>query len=170
MVGWRRYTRATDGKQMNSQKKNATLIRRPSTLLALTVVGALTLGACAPRVDARGNEIHPEQVEQIEVGVYTRANVMDTLGSPSAQSNFDTETWYYISEVTETTAFLAPELRERRVVVVQFDPSGLVSAVDAVDESSAEEVQPADGATPTAGNKLGFFEQILANLGRFNKK
>ncbi|MFC1672769.1 outer membrane protein assembly factor BamE [Pseudomonadota bacterium] len=151
---------------MNTQKKNAPL----TALLALSVVGALTLGACAPRVDARGNEIHPEQVEQVEVGVYTRANVMDTLGSPSAQSTFGEETWYYISEVTETTAFLAPELRQRRVVVVKFNPSGLVSAIDTVDENSAEVVQPADGATPTAGNSLGFFEQMLANIGRFNKK
>lgn len=129
----------------------------------------LTTGACAPRVDNHGNQVLAEDVASIEPGQSTRSTVLDRLGSPSSQSLFPPETWIYYSETTETTAFLAPEIANRQVVKIMFDEAGVVSDVLTLDETAAEEVQPADGKTPTAGNTLGLFEQLLSNLGRFNK-
>lgn len=138
--------------------------------LAGALLCAVALGACAPRVDARGNQLHPEDVAPIEVGQSTRSMVLDRLGSPSSRSSFKPETWYYVSEVTETTAFLAPEVKERQVYVIVFDEAGVVSDLKSFDKTAAEAVEPAAGETPTAGNQLGFVEQLLSNLGRFNKK
>ena len=135
--------------------------------VALLVVSA---GACAPRVDNHGNQVLPEDVATIAPGEATRSTVLDRLGSPSSQSLFPPETWIYYSETTETTAFLAPEIANRQVVRIIFDEAGVVSDVQTLDETAAEEVQPAEGKTPTAGNSLGLIEQLLSNLGRFNKK
>ena len=134
------------------------------------LVLALGLSACAPRVTTRGNELQMEDVAKITVGTYTKNNVYATLGSPSSTSSFGVDTWYYISQLTETTAFLAPEIKERQIVEIRFDDQGLVTYVDVVDTEMAQEIVPADGATPTAGNSLGFFDQMISNLGRFNKK
>lgn len=134
--------------------------------VALLVV---TAGACAPRVDNHGNQVLVEDVATLEPGQATRSTVLDRLGSPSSKSLFPPETWVYYSETTETTAFLEPEISNRQVIKIIFDEAGVVSDIQTLDETAAEDVQPAEGATPTAGNKLGFFDQILSNLGRFNK-
>jgi len=141
---------------------------RSAVVIALAL-GALNVGACSPRVDTRGNAIHIEDVAEIKPGEHTRQHVLSKLGSPSAQTAFGDDAWYYISEKTETTAFLAPKLIERQVVVVKFDPHGVVTSVDVVDEQSAENIEPIDRETPTAGNSLGLVEQLLSNVGRFNR-
>ncbi|MBL4692976.1 MAG: outer membrane protein assembly factor BamE [Magnetovibrio sp.] len=130
----------------------------------------LLLGACAPRVETRGNSVNIEDVATIKIGTHTRRNVFELLGSPSNQSAFGEETWYYISQLTETTAFLVPVIKESQVVTVKFDTKGVVTFVDVLNTDKVEAIIPAEGATPTAGNSLSFFDQILSNLGRFNKK
>jgi len=136
--------------------------------IALLVVGMAA--ACAPRVDNRGTNLHMEDVATIEPGTHTRDHVLSKLGSPSSRSTFGEDIWYYISERTETTAFLAPEVVERQVIVVKFDQHGVVQALDVYDKDSAENVEPVDRQTPTAGNQLNIIEQLLSNVGRFNKK
>ncbi|PHS79108.1 MAG: cell envelope protein SmpA [Rhodospirillaceae bacterium] len=152
-------------KQMNSYKK--TNIKTKVLISAVVVV--LGLSACAPRVATRGNELQMEDVAKITVGTHTKNNVYETLGSPSSMSNFGEDTWYYISQITETTAFLAPEIKERQIVEIRFDGKGMVTYVDVVDTEMAQEIVPAEGETPTAGNSLGFIDQMISNLGRFNK-
>lgn len=150
-------------------KKNKALSALTRTLTG-ALVGVVVLGACSPRVDNRGNQIHAEDVTAIEVGKTTRNEVLDTLGSPSSQGKFGTDVWYYVSERTETLAFFAPEVKERQVLAIEFDEAGVVSKVGSLDETQAEVVELAPGETPTAGNKLNFFQQMISNLGRFNKK
>jgi len=154
-----------------TKTKNNFLSRKLSPLILGGLLAvSLSLGACAPRVDSRGNSVPIEDVATITVGTHTRSNVFDTLGSPSSRSKFGEESWYYISQLTETTAFLAPEIKQRQIVVIKFDEKGVVSYVDFVDTELAQKIVPADGETPTAGNSLSFFDQVISNLGRFNKK
>lgn len=142
--------------------------RKALVLAMLITVGTAT--ACAPRVDTRGNAVHIDDIASIEPTVHTRDHVLNKLGSPSSLTAFGDDTWYYISERTETLAFLAPEIIERQVVVIKFDEHGVVTTVDVYDKDSAEEVEPVDRKTPTAGNQLNVIEQLLSNIGRFNKK
>jgi outer membrane protein assembly factor BamE (lipoprotein component of BamABCDE complex) len=133
------------------------------------MVSAMALSACAPRIDNRGNQVHPEDVAAIEPGKWTRNQVLDRLGSPSSEGTFGEDTWYYIFERTETTAFLAPEVKERKVIEIQFDKAGVVKKVETLDKTNAKSVSLAPGETPTAGNSLNFIQQMLTNVGRFNK-
>lgn len=154
---------------MNNSNNALSVVIRP-TFLAAVLIGALALGACAPRVDTRGNQVHPEDIATIKPGETTRNELLDVLGSPSSQGNFGAETWYYISEITETTAFLAPEVVNRQVIGIEFDEAGVVAAVRTYDETNGEVVELSPGETPTAGNKLNFIQQMISNLGRFNKE
>jgi len=151
----------------SSRKRSALVF--PMFCAGLVAV-SLTLGACAPRLYNRGNAVAIEDVATIKVGTHTRNNVFETLGSPSNKSEFGEEIWFYISQLTETTAFLEPKIIQRQIVEVRFDTNGVVTYVDVVDTDQAKKIVPADGETPTAGNSLSFVEQILSNLGRFNNK
>jgi len=142
--------------------------RRALFVATMIVVGATS--ACAPRVDTRGNAVHMDDVAAVEPGVFTRDHVLSKLGSPSSTANFGDDVWYYISERTETLAFFAPQVIERQVIAVVFDEHGVVKSVDVYDKDNAENVEPVDRVTPTAGNSVGMIDQFLSNLGRFNKK
>jgi outer membrane protein assembly factor BamE (lipoprotein component of BamABCDE complex) len=129
--------------------------------LALAGVGlalALSVAACAPRIDQRGNKPDEDQVVQINPGVDDKNRVAELIGTPSTISTFDDRTWYYISKRTETTAFFDPEVKDQEVLAINFDEGGIVESMKIY----------GDRTTPTEGNELTIIQQLLGNLGRFN--
>ena len=131
---------------------------------------ALGLSGCASRLDTRGNLLDPEKVLEIQPGELTREEVVEILGSPSAITAFGSDTWYYISQRTETFAFFSPKVTERQILVVKFAKDGRVTTVETVGLEQGKEIVPVERKTPTHGNKLTVLEQIIGNLGRFKNK
>ena len=82
---------------------------------------------------------------------------------------FDNKTWYYISRRTKQVAFFNPDVVDQQVYIVNFDERGVVKAVDHRDLKDGREIEPAPGATPAPGRELTFLEQVIGNVGRFNK-
>lgn len=135
-------------------------------------IGAVivVVAACSSRVENRGNLPDPQLLAEIKPGVASREKVADVLGSPSSVAVFDQETWYYISEKTKAVAFFEPEVTTRNVVIVRFDTRGLVKKVESLGLEQGNEVEPVERITPTAGREFTVMEQLIGNLGRFNKK
>ncbi len=132
---------------------------------------AALLTGCSPVVRTHGNKVDADRLAQIRPGVSRQADVVALLGTPSAEGTFDPNAWYYVSQRTEQRAFLAPDVVERTVVRVIFDPAtGTVQRVEAVDPETATAVAPVSRVTPTAGHDLTFMEQVIGNVGRFSKK
>jgi len=129
----------------------------------------LMLTACAPRVEMNGNLPDPERLAEIKDGGFSREEVAEILGSPSSVTVLEDEVWYYISKRTETLAFFEPDVSAQQVVVIHFDKKGMVSKVQTLGLEQARTIEPAERETPTAGNELTFFDQLIGNLGRFNK-
>ncbi len=102
------------------------------------------------------------------IGKSSREDVQTRLGSPSAQSSFGEETWYYVTARKEAYAFLRPEVVQQDVVGVVFDGNGLVSRIDGYNINDSRDFKLVKRETPTEGHTLGFFEQVLGNVGRFN--
>lgn len=128
------------------------------------------MSACSPRLQLHGNELDPELLAELRAGESTQDDVIDLLGSPSSVAMFDGESWFYISERTEKTAFFSPEIKERKVVVFHFDDSGVVSDIESRGLESARVIQPVDRETPTAGNEVSIMEQLIGNFGRYNSE
>ena len=134
-------------------------------LLALFVVAA-----CVSRVDNRGHVRTDEALSRIQEGASNKGDVVNALGSPSSKSDFGNEIWYYISARKETVGFLAPEVADQQVVSIEFDGEGMVRKINRHDKSGAKDIKAVSRTTPTEGHQLGFVEQVLGNVGRFNKK
>ena len=143
--------------------------RTRTLILVATLVVTLGSAACSARVDTRGNLPDPDVAAQITPGEHNRNAVIDLLGSPSTTAVFEEEVWYYISQRTETLAFLAPKVVERQVLIVRFDRRGIVTAVEALGLDDARTIEHVERTTPTAGNELTFIDQLVGNFGRFNK-
>ena len=127
----------------------------------------LFVSACTPLVDNRGHVADTPIAEVVGVGE-SKAAVRAKLGSPSSISDFGEENWYYIRNRRETIAFLEPEIVEQHVTRIVFDSNGNVAEVKHYDLNDREQFAYVDKTTPTEGHSLGFFEQILGNVGRFN--
>lgn len=139
---------------------------------ALLIAAALAAFAagCSPTVDLRGNLPNAEQLALIKPGVQNRDDVANLLGTPSSTAPFTDETWYYISSRTETVAFLSPKELERKVVAIEFDKNGLVREVKSYGMDDGMDIKPVARETPTAGKEINLIQQLLGNLGKFNKE
>jgi len=143
-----------------------------SSLRSLAIVIALAatgLGGCIATVDQRGNLPEPDKFAQIRPGTTTREQVVKILGTPSSTGVFNDKNWYYISRRTKQVAFFDPDVLDQQVYIVNFDATGVVRGVDHKDLKDGRDIDPAPGATPAPGRELTFLEQVLGNIGRFNK-
>lgn len=132
-------------------------------------LAAASLVACVPTVDQRGNLPEQDKLAEIRPGTTTQDQVAKILGTPSSVGVFDSKTWYYISRRTKQVAFFEPDVLDQQVYIVNFDGKGVVKAVDHKDLKDGREIEPVPGATPAPGRELTFLEQVLGNIGRFNK-
>jgi outer membrane protein assembly factor BamE (lipoprotein component of BamABCDE complex) len=133
------------------------------------IILSVVLASCAPIIDDRGFKSDDPIASVVKAGSTTQSEVQEKFGSPSTKSNFGEDTWYYITARKQSRAILAPQITEQHVVRITFDTAGVVSKLDEYDLKDGKEVAIVTRETPTEGHKLGFFEQILGNLGRFNK-
>ncbi len=125
--------------------------------------------ACAPKIDKRGHVDVQKNLEKITVGRSYRQDVMQLLGSPSTASTFGEERWYYVTAEREAFGFLAPEITRQQVTQITFNEDGMVTDIQKRSIKDRRDIEITQDTTPTEGHELGFFEQLLGNVGRFNK-
>lgn len=135
--------------------------------IALLATAAI-LSACAPTANVRGNMVPDHILATVQPGVDNAAAVMSKIGSPTARDPFDPSVWYYIGQRTEKKGILDPKVVEERVLVAKFSPEGTLESITER-EGGRNEVPISQEKTPTSGNEVTFMQQLLGNLGKFNK-
>lgn len=133
------------------------------------LITGLTVAACTPKTALRGNEPREADLARLEIGLSKKADVQQVLGSPSVLGTFDSNVWYYMSRKTEQWAFFEPDVIEQQVLAIYFDDRDVLQHMQTYNKDDARDIAYSDRETPTAGDKLGFFEQIFGNLGKGNK-
>ncbi len=68
----------------------------------------------------------------------------------------------------EKKGIFDPQVTEEQVVRVSFNDKGIVETIQRVDADRIE-VPRVRRKTPTSGNDITVLEQVLGNVGRFNK-
>ena len=139
------------------------------TLLVTTIVSAAGLaGGCTPMTANRGNLLEDFQMQEVKPGLDTRDDVIRKIGSPTTIAPFDDKTWYYLGQKKEKRGILDSQVVQERIVVVTFGEDGFVNAVKER-RDGREDVPIVERKTPTSGNEMTVLQQMLGNLGRFNK-
>jgi len=136
------------------------------TFIALITVVAVT--GCAPTKSNRGNLVEDFRLSEITPGISTRTNVLKSLGSPTTTAPFDDNIWYYIGQKMEKKGIFDPKVVDERVIVVAFNDKGIVETMEDID-SERLEVPTVRRKTHTGGNDVTVLEQLLGNVGRFNR-
>jgi outer membrane protein assembly factor BamE (lipoprotein component of BamABCDE complex) len=138
-----------------------------SPLLAAALVAGVALAACAPIRQVSGYQAIDHLPKDVKVGMDTKSTVLDQLGSPSAQSTFDANTWYYITQLSDEIGYHKPRITRRTIVAISFDKeSEKVTKVDQYSLKDGKVIAYNDRETPTRGRELSWVEQLLGNVGR----
>jgi outer membrane protein assembly factor BamE (lipoprotein component of BamABCDE complex) len=75
------------------------------TALAALSASLLAMAACAPLAAHQGVMAIEQTPSDVKVGEDTRSTVLAKLGSPTATSTYDKDTWFYMSQLSNHTAF-----------------------------------------------------------------
>lgn len=126
------------------------------------------LSACTPTESIRGNIVEDFRMAEITPGISTKTNVMKSLGSPTTIAPFDENRWYYIGQKMQKKGIFDPKVAEEKIVVVAFNEEGIVETMEEV-EAGRLNVPKVRDKTPTSGNEVTFLQQLLGNVGRFNR-
>ena len=135
---------------------------RLSVVLIACAVGTV---ACNPTLRAHGHRYGVDEEPEVVVAEDTTQTVLQRFGNPSTRGTFEENTWYYISATRESLAYLRPSTRDRRVIAITFDDSGVVEAVNEYGIDDGRVVAYSSTETPTRGRQLSILEQLLGNVG-----
>ncbi len=127
---------------------------------------AIAAAACNPITDNLGNRTLKENVDQIQVGRTSKAEVVRLLGTPSNVAAFDPDTWYYISARAVQYAFLKARVVDQNVLVIRFDGAGIVRETKQLGLEDAQAATYVDRTTPTRGGEPGFLRSIYDTMMR----
>lgn len=133
------------------------------------MLSAVLLGlvACGPTYRNHGYVPSQEDLEQIVVGIDTRASVEETLGSVGASSVREDNALYFVRSRVRTLAMFDPEVVERDVVAVSFDGDGVVENVETFGLERGQVVRLTRRVTDSSVADKGFFRQLIGNIGSF---
>jgi outer membrane protein assembly factor BamE (lipoprotein component of BamABCDE complex) len=130
--------------------------------LAGVLAAALPLGGCLTQTLQRGYVMPDNALEQVPIGS-TQEQVLIVLGTPSTVATLNGEVFYYISQTSKQTAFLAPEIVDQRVLAVYFEPK--TRRVQRVANYGLQDGKVFDfigRSTSAGGEELSFLRQILS--------
>ncbi len=135
------------------------------TLVALGV-GSLLLTGCAETLDTHGTVMPPSALQRLQIGQSSKDQVRQILGTPATMGTLNDDRWYYVNSVVGSTPFNTNNLKSRRVLVLDFDPAtGLLQNLTERTAQDGRAIDPNQAATNTAGQTMGFFEQMFGNIG-----
>lgn len=101
-----------------------------------------------------------------ETGLDTKESILAKYGEPSMIGTFDPNAWYYLASYDAARAFFRPKTRNREIVAFHFDDEGVVTNMERLTLADGMDVKIASRTTPTRGKELGFWEQLVGNVGR----
>jgi len=140
------------------------MIRHAAALtLSLSLIG---LGACSPISSYQGFQAVEQSPSDVKTGTDTRSTVLAKLGTPTATSTFDKNTWFYLSQSSNKTAFYHARVTKRSVVAIDFDKDNeQVLAVNTYTLKDGRVIAYNGRETPTRGREMTVLEQLLGSIG-----
>lgn len=139
----------------------------PFRILMWLILGlGTTLAAgCSPQIDHRGYLAKPGTFGQVAEGM-SKTEVESILGSPSttASVNMQGDSYYYITSVTETRAFLTPREVNREVIAIRFDGADQVQSVAQYTLEDGRVINMSSRQTPVEGTELSVIQDLFRGI------
>ncbi len=131
----------------------------------MAILLATGISACSPSINHHGYIARPGAFGQITEGM-SKTEVEGILGSPSttASVNFEGDSNYYITSITESRAFLQPKETSREVIAVRFDKSDQVVSFAQYGLLDGRIININNRQTPVQGGELSVLQDIFRGI------
>jgi outer membrane protein assembly factor BamE (lipoprotein component of BamABCDE complex) len=143
-------------------------ISRRSLLAAGTLLFASAglVAGCSPEINHRGYYAKAGALSQVGEGM-PKSEVEAVMGSPSttASINFQGDSYYYITSVTQGRAFLDPVEVKREVIAVRFDRNDQVQSVAQYGLEDGRIIDLNTRKTPVAGQEFSILRELFRGGG-----
>jgi outer membrane protein assembly factor BamE (lipoprotein component of BamABCDE complex) len=138
---------------------NDSLTRR-RLLFSLLTTGLVA--GCTPEINHRGYYAKSGALSQVNEGM-AKSEVEGIMGSPSttASINFQGDSFYYISSVTQGRAFLNPVETKREVIAIRFDKQDQVQSVANYALEDGRVININTRKTPVPGAEFNLLNELL---------
>jgi len=150
-------------------------IRR--ALSAAAVLSSVFAAGCSSGVNVpvsgitqtynRGYVLDENALQQVPIGA-SQEQVLLVLGTPSTVATVSGEAFYYISQKTQQTAFLRPQVIDQRVLVVYFSPDRRVTRIANYGLQDGKIFDFISRTTMAGGADISLVGNILKNVTNIN--
>ena len=138
-------------------------MRTIATILVLTT--ALSLAGCSPTFRNHGY-IPPEaELQEIAVGVDTRASVEEAVGPPSSGGVLSDGDFYYVRSRTRTMGMRETKEIDRQVLAISFDSKGVVENIERFGLENGRVVPLTRRVTASGVSDVSLLRQLMGNIG-----
>lgn len=126
---------------------------------------ASAVAGCTPEINHRGYYAKPGAFGQIREGM-GKSEVEGILGSPSttASINFQGDSYYYITSVTEQRSFLKPKEVAREVVAIRFTREDQVQSFAQYGLQDGRVIDMNTNQTPVAGMETSILAELFGTV------
>lgn len=130
-----------------------------ATVLLAGVVG------CAATFTNHGFAPTDAELENVIVGVDTRASVEETIGRPSSTGVLTGSGWFYVSSKVKHFTYNKAEVIDRQLVAISFDKRDRVSNIERFTLEDGRVIALKRRVTSTGIKGISFIRQMLGNFG-----
>lgn len=127
----------------------------------------LLMAGCSPEINRRGYIAKAGSFSQLSEGM-SKSEVEGILGSPSttASINFQGDSYYYISSITQGRAFLSPVETNREVIAVRFNKADQVAGMAQYGLAEGKIININSRKTVIAGSEFSILREIFSGKGK----
>lgn len=134
--------------------------------LALAACGSMPVNSFTTTIN-RGYVLDENALQQVPIGS-SQEQVLLVLGTPSTVATMSGEAFYYISQKTQQTAFLRPEVVDQRVLVVYFSSDRRVVRIANYGLQDGKIFDFISRTTVAGGSDISLVGSILKNVTNIN--
>lgn len=132
---------------------------------AAAAVLLLAVAACTPLHKNYGYVPFEEDLEELVVGVDTRADVEEVVGVPTTSGLLADGNYYYVRSRVRSYGVQRPKVIDREVVVISFDESGTLRNIERFGLDQGNVVRLTRRVTDSSVVTGTFLRQVFGNIG-----
>lgn len=138
--------------------------------LAYLTVAVLALGVagCSATIRNHGYIPPEEDLQELVVGIDTRASVEDVVGPPTAGGVLEGGNYYYVRSTVKTLGPRRPEVIDRQVLAISFDGDGVLDNIESFGLEDGRVVALSRRVTDSDITNVSFVRQLLGNIGQIS--
>ncbi|MAU53869.1 MAG: cell envelope protein SmpA [Roseovarius sp.] len=134
----------------------------------LALCAFLAVASCAAIYQNHGYIPPEEDLQNLIVGVDTRATVDDLIGPPTLAGMSEEGDYYYVRSRKRTFGMFRPREVERQVLAISFNDDDTIANIERFGLQDGRIVPLEQRVTDNSVVKTGFLRQLLDNIGAIN--